>query len=102
MVIARIRVCTDENVARCACSKAHRGGVGSARAADRPGRRDLRVGLQRSKAALEIGLEVIDIPPFVPLPTVNRLVSGFCGLDGALFGKLMRLHYPRRFAAATT
>ena len=41
-------------------------------------------------------------PPLVPRPAVTSLVSSFCWLDGALFGKLMRLHYPRRFAAATT
>jgi len=50
-------------------------------------------GVQRRKTAIWIGLEVIDIP----LPAVT-----FCGLDGASFGKPMRLHCPRRFAAATT
>jgi hypothetical protein len=38
----------------------------------------------------------------VSRPAVTSLVSGFCGLDGPSFEKLMRLHYPRRYAAATT
>jgi hypothetical protein len=33
---------------------------------------------------------------------VTSRVSAFCGLDGSSFEELMRLHHPRRYAAATT
>jgi hypothetical protein len=53
--------------------------------------------LQRRKTAIEIGLERA-----VAMAHGDRSGFGLFGLSGPSFEKLMRLHYPRRYAAATT